>query len=470
MNSNWIFKWFMPENAPRSRTDMEMFRFLVFMHLAGPLIAQPITVFLYMVSPAVTPHLIALEIAISSFWALPFILRATGNMTLVKLISFQWLACTSLFGTYFYGGFSSPFLPWLTISLMLGLFYFSRRVALVLGTFALSVAVFLGCVALAGFPDDIPPSALALTGWLSITAAAVYMIWMAQYYARIMALRTELEKEAERYRGTVAELEQARKVADRMNESRSLFLTKMSHELRTPLNAIIGYSEILMEDCADRADTQAQTAKDLSRINAAGKHLLALVSEVLDPDKIESGIQAIDIVEFEVGSLCDDVVATILPTVEKNGNTFVVECPTRGEMLATDRTKLAQILINLLGNAAKFTRNGSVRLSVRVEKSIADERFVATVSDTGIGISPGALPKLFEAYIQADASISKRFGGTGMGLAITRKFCALLGGEISVESEPGHGSVFTVDMPARLTLDKQQTDTASTGTPLLRAA
>ena len=288
------------------------------------------------------------------------------------------------------------------------------------------------------------------------------MTWMALYYARVMALRSELEIEAERHRSALAELEHARVVAERLNRDRSQFFAKMSHELRTPLNAIIGYSEILLEDCADIGEVHEQTARDLTRINAAGKHLLSLVSEVLDSDKIDNGVQAIDVAEFNLGQFCDDVVATALPTINANGNKLVIECAMRDEMLSTDRTKAAQILINLLGNAGKFTKNGTITLSLQIEKSIADDRLVATVSDTGIGIDASALPKLFEAYIQADASISKRFGGTGMGLAITRKLCALLGGEIRVTSKVGQGSSFIVDIPAQLARDVSQENSEPT--------
>jgi signal transduction histidine kinase len=454
MTNNKIINWFIPQDTIRGRTNLEMARIFVFTHLAGPLIAQPMGIFLYLVSPSVTPQLIFMMVGIASFWTLPFILRATGNLTLVTALSFQGLASISLFGTYFYGGFSSPFLPWLIISLMLGLFYLSKKVAIVISMFVVDLAVFLGCVLYLGLPNDIPTDDLRLLAWLSIVAATIYMTWMALYYSRVMALRSELELEAERYRGTVNELQRAQKIAEKVNHDRSLFFAKMSHELRTPLNAIIGYSEILLEDCADRSDVAAHTAKDLSRINAAGKHLLSLVSQALDSDKIERGVQTVEVGEFNLGHLCDNVVATILPNIEKNGNRLIVDCPVRDETLSTDRTKLAQILINLLGNAGKFTRNGTVTLTVRVEKSIADDRVIATVSDNGIGIEAAALSGLFEAYIQADATISKRFGGTGMGLAITRKFCALLGGEIRVSSKLGEGSAFTIDIPAHLSRDE----------------
>lgn len=463
MTNNKIINWFLPASVMSSRTNVEMARIFVFTHLAGPIIAQPMAILLYLVSPEVTPQLLVMMFGISSFWALPFLLKLTGNMKLVTQLSFMILSSASLFGMYFYGGFSSPFLPWLIVSLLLGLFYLSKQVVPVLSLFAVNLSIFIGCVVYFGLPDDIPVQNLRLLAWLSIVAAAIYMTWMALYYARVMALRSELETEAERHRSALIELERAREVAERLNRDRSQFFSKMSHEFRTPLNAIIGYSEILLEDCADMDDVPEQTAQDLTRINAAGKHLLSLVADVLDSDKIESGVHAIDVVDFSLGQFCDDVVATALPTINANGNKLVIDCPMRDEMLSTDRTKVAQIMINLLGNAGKFTKNGTISISLKIDRSIAEDRLVATVSDTGIGIEADVLPKLFEAYIQADASISKRFGGTGMGLAITRKFCALLGGEIHVASKPGQGSVFTVDIPAQLGRDVSDKNTGSPG-------
>lgn len=455
MTNRKIINWFIPGDKIQGRTNMEMARIFVFTHLAGPVIAAPMGIYLYFVSPSLTPQLVAMAIGIISFWALPFILRATGNMMVVAALSFQGLASVALIGTFFYGGFSSPFLPWLIISLMLGLFYLSKRLKLVLVVFAIDLAVFLACVAYFGLPNDIPPDYLSQLGWLSIIAAAIYMTWMAIYYSRIMALRFELEIEAERYRVAVTELQHAQQIGEKVNRDRAAFFSKMSHELRTPLNVIIGFSDILLEDCQDRADVQTQTALDLSRINAAGKHLLSLVSQALDTSKIERDELTIESSAFKLGRLCDDVVATILPTIEKNCSRLVIECPARDEILVTDRTKIAQVLINLLGNAGKFTRSGTVTLNLRIDKSIADDRLIATVRDTGIGISATVLPKLFDAYIQADASISGSFGGTGIGLAITRRFCALLGGTVSATSTLGEGSCFTVDIPTELTEDGQ---------------
>ncbi|MFD0916927.1 sensor histidine kinase [Pseudahrensia aquimaris] len=459
MTNNKLINWFIPADKIRGRTNVEMARIFVFTHLFGPLIAQPMAIYLFIYDSPDSWPLWVMVGAICSFWALAFMLRFTGNMMLCTLMSFQGLTTASLFGTFHYGGFSSPFLPWLIVSLLLGFFYLSKRVKLVLALFIFDVVVFLGVLAYFGFPTRVPIEDLRMLGWLSIAAATTYMWWMALYYARMIAMRSELELEAERYLQASSELQRTRKIAEKINRNRSTFFSKMSHELRTPLNAIIGYSELLLEDCEERSGDNKQRLKDITRINTAGKHLMSLVSEVLDNDTMEDDQTRVDITSFTLGELCDDVVANALPLVEKNNNEFVVDCPRPNDVVTTDRQKLQQMLINLLSNAGKFTENGTVTLHAAIDGGVAEDRLHANVSDTGIGISQESLGKLFDQYIQADSTISNRFGGTGIGLSISRKFSILLGGAINVSSTPGKGSVFSIDIPARLDpADVEQND------------
>ncbi len=469
MLENKLVNWFVPAGI-RGRTNVEMARIFVFTHLFGPVIAQPMAIYLYFVSPEINFQLQVMVAGIYSFLTLPFVLKYTGSMKIASLLSFVGLAAVSLFGTYHYGGFSSPFLPWLIVSLLLGFFYLSKNTKLVMGLFTAIVGVFLTFLLRNGLPSTVPVEDLRILSWLSIVAATVYMSWMALYYARIIALRSELQHEAERFRATMEELEKARAVSEEVSRHRSLFFAKMSHELRTPLNVIIGYSDIMLDD-AKHDGGNTQTVSDLERINKAGKHLLSLVSEVLDTDKIVNDVNAVDVSTFTLGDLIDEVVASALPLVVKNGNKFDIDCNQRQASLHSDRTKLRQMLINLLSNAGKFTKNGTVSMKLSVDNGIAGDRFHVEVSDTGIGIAADALPKLFQSYIQADSTISSRFGGTGIGLAITRKFAVLLGGEITVTSKPEKGSQFVIDLPARVeAVRKSGGENAGTADALPRAA
>lgn len=445
-----LVNWFVPASTTRGRTQLELVRIFVFTHLFGPILAQPMVVFLYFISPSVDFPLTVVAFATWSFWFLPIVLRYTGSIRLVSLISFQILAAVSLFGAYFYGGFSSPFLPWLSVSLLLGLFYLSKDANIVMMLFALDVTVFLLAVLSFENPSQVSVDKLTTLSWMSIGSATIYMTWMALYYARIIGLKSELEGEIIRQHATSLDLQHARDVAEKNEQIRSQFFSKMSHELRTPLNAIIGYSDILLEEHEDRTVDLDDRATDISRINAAGRHLLSLVSHVLDADKLKDSSANLSITEFTLGELCDDVVASALLGVEAGRNRLVVVCPDREGCLYTDATKLRQILLNLLSNAGKFTANGVVKLELHFVRHSLETQLHAVVSDNGIGISPEVLPRLFTEYEQADASTFSNFGGTGLGLALSRKLSILLGGDILVSSHLHYGSTFTVIIPTHL--------------------
>jgi CheY-like chemotaxis protein len=220
----------------------------------------------------------------------------------------------------------------------------------------------------------------------------------------------------------------------------------MSHELRTPLNAIIGYSEMLQEEARDQnADG---FVPDLQRIHAAGKHLLELINAVLDLSKIEAGKMELYLEAFEVGPLVRDVAAVLEPLAQKNANRLEIRCaPDVGAMRA-DLTKLRQALFNLLSNACKFTERGVVSVTVVREPAADGDTLVFAVSDTGIGMTPTQMARLFEEFGQADASTTRRYGGTGLGLALSRRLCRMMGGDITVASEAGRGSTFTIRLPA----------------------
>jgi signal transduction histidine kinase/CheY-like chemotaxis protein/HAMP domain-containing protein len=255
------------------------------------------------------------------------------------------------------------------------------------------------------------------------------------------------------------ELEEARELSEVANRTKSQFLANMSHELRTPLNAIIGYSEILQEDAADSG--QEQVVSDLKKIEGAGRHLLGLINDILDLSKVEAGKMDVFIEEIDIPSLLDEVKAIITPLVAKNGNTLEVRLADRIGSMRTDRTKVKQCLLNVLSNASKFTQDG--KLTVGVERLETDRRMVQImISDTGIGMSGEQVGRLFQAFGQADASTTKKFGGTGLGLAITRHFCRLLGGDVTVASQAGEGSTFTIVLPDQAAEPDRSTALAET--------
>jgi two-component system sensor histidine kinase RpfC len=238
--------------------------------------------------------------------------------------------------------------------------------------------------------------------------------------------------------------------ANMADRAKSRFLANMSHELRTPLNAIIGYSELLQEEALERQDPAAD---DLGKIQAAGHHLLGLINEVLDLTKIESGKQEFTIEPFSVRALVDAVAATMAPLMRANRNTLQVDISQAVDDMDSDPTKLRQILLNLLSNAAKFTDGGVVHLGVSPMSRHSCPWIVFQVRDTGIGIEQADMERLFRPFSQLDASAARRYGGTGLGLVISKRLSELLGGQITVESVPGHGTTFTVQVPRSLPTD-----------------
>tara|TARA_B100000686_G_scaffold33777_1_gene35389 strand:+ start:2148 stop:3473 length:1326 start_codon:yes stop_codon:yes gene_type:complete len=237
------------------------------------------------------------------------------------------------------------------------------------------------------------------------------------------------------------ELKVLRLQAQNASKAKSDFLANMSHELRTPLNAIIGYSEMLMEEAED--DGLDTYADDLNKINSSGEHLLTLINDILDLSKIEAGKMELHIEEFEFDKHLSQIEATAKPLVEKNGNEFVIEKPEGLETLTNDQTKLRQILFNMLSNAAKFTKKGTITLGI----TKYDDKVRFAVTDTGIGMNAEQLGKVFEEFTQAESSTSKDYGGTGLGLPISKKMTEMMGGIMEVESEEGRGTTFSITIP-----------------------
>jgi PAS domain S-box-containing protein len=255
-------------------------------------------------------------------------------------------------------------------------------------------------------------------------------------------------------RKQAAQMQKDKLAADAANQAKSSFLANMSHELRTPLNAILGYSEMLQEEAEDKG--QDDFLPDLGKIHAAGTHLLELINAVLDISKIEAGKMELYLETFSVAKVAQDVAAIIHPLTQKNGNQLVTNVAEDAGAMHADLTKVRQSLFNLLSNSSKFTHEGIIRLDICRELSSDGEYMLFRVSDSGIGMTREQMDKLFEAFTQADSSTTRKFGGTGLGLAISRRFCRMMGGDITVDSEIGKGSTFTVRLPVRVADPKDQ--------------
>jgi signal transduction histidine kinase len=465
--SKRIVDYFVPPHARDEWSSYMMVRTFVFLHLFGPLLGHSVIFFLYSASEEIGWVFWTLEINLCFFWLMPFLVRKTGALTLPATLSVQALVTLSLFGSFFYGGISSPFLPWLLIALLLGFFYLADRPRVVMTGVAVQLCLFLiARQAYGDFPMLIPLQSLWIVNLISILSALIYMTLVALYYENVMRESSALQEAADVQRQKAEELREAMLKAAQASHQKSIFLAKMSHELRTPLNAVIGYSEMLRDELEEGCDSE-QKAADLDRINAAGRHLIALVNDVLDLERIEAEDQAVHNEEIDLAELVEEVVATVAPLIKVQDNRLELQiCPNPGRIVS-DPLKLRQSMLNLLSNAAKFTSKGVITLTLMRIQGRGGDRILIEVRDTGIGISKEGLQKLFQNFSQAEANTSSRYGGTGLGLALTRRFCQSMGGGVEVESEPGVGSSFKIEIPAA---PRKATETTRLELPRLAAS
>lgn len=305
-------------------------------------------------------------------------------------------------------------------------------------------------------------------GELNLTVSENEVQWTARWMSFLTSVGSQIGMALQRLRAEHdnermnAELITARDEALEASRTKTAFLANMSHELRTPMNAIIGYSEMLIEEAPDLKPEDF--VPDLEKVRAAGKHLLALINDILDLSKIEAGKMTLFLESFSIRSTIDDVVAMIQPLISRNNNTLAITCRDDIGIMVADVVKVRQTLFNLLSNACKFTDGGEIRLDVSTIDRGGAEQIVMAVTDSGIGMTQDQMGRLFQAFVQADSSTTRKYGGTGLGLTISRKFCQMMGGDIRVASQLGHGSTFTIEIPRIVQCDADGTPFISTVT------
>jgi signal transduction histidine kinase/CheY-like chemotaxis protein len=445
-----VIDMFMPDRFRGDVFSERRVRMFLISHIFGPIIAHPTTLMLLAFDPNPYPHVYVLAFTITMFWAfIPALKYLNIRYETLALLSVQNLIFSILWGSYHYGGGSSPFLMWLLIVPLLAFFYLGStpftRLA-VIAEIGLSMLAFYLSYWTDGFPVHIPIESLATIGILSAVLASAYVFMMAIYYANIIDSQSGLMQEIDRHRATMEALTTSKEEAEAANGAKSEFLAKMSHELRTPLNAVIGYSEIMLEDA--EIDGRGEQIADLQKISAAGKHLLSMVNDILDISKIEAGKMELYLERMSLDRFIDEIEFTGRPMVVKNSNQFVIERPANLGTIDADATKLRQAVLNLLSNAAKFTQNGKVTISFDRQWREGCEWVIIKVTDTGVGISEENQKKLFANFQQANPAIAAKFGGTGLGLSLSQTLCKLMKGAITVTSVQGVGSCFTISLPA----------------------
>ncbi|MCJ2009595.1 sensor histidine kinase [Methylobacterium sp. J-092] len=442
--------WFIPGCMANEKARRKQARLFLLSHLLGPFLGNGTAILLSFAEPDPGFEVIVVLIAISGFWLFPFLLRRFGRLEALALISIENLTFCVLWVTYFYGGAASPFLPWTITIPLLAFFYVGNSPALKRAIFALlagnATAFYLVCHYVGMPKQEISVEAMQRLGILSTAAIGLYVTMMALYYARALASQTELEETMREYAMNASALKHAAWEAESESAAKIDFLAKMSHELRTPLNAIIGYSQMLLEEEEDAPD--AESVQDLRRIHISGQNLYKLVNKILDIAKIDAGKAELFNEYFDPNGTIECILDDVGALARENGNGIEFR-PAPGAPILGDQHKFQAALTEVVENAVKFTRDGRILVSCSYREGDGPPAFHVNVTDSGIGIDPMYLPTLFEQYAVGDEHTSTKYGGTGLGLALARKMCRLMDGDISVRTRVGEGSEFRLTFPIR---------------------
>lgn len=448
---NEFVDWFIPFELAKDREKRKQARMFLFSHIFGPFIGNVVPAAIYVFDPSPTFDVFVLAASITAFWVFPLALRWFGQYETLVLLSVQNLIFCILWSCYYYGGVTSPTLSWVVTIPLLAFFYIGPHSRLRNAVLALFTVNSVGFALIYTYGPEVgkqlPAASSEGLGLVSTVCAALYVMMMAVYYAKTLASGVELEAEMRRHLTTFAELRRATLEAERAGAAKAEFLAKMSHELRTPLSAILGYSKLLLETAMD--DGKTHSVEDLERIFSAGRQLLKLINEILDLSKIEAGKMELFNEEISLPALIHQIERDWAEESARNGNNIVVDVSRGPELVTCDLQKLEQIIGQLVDNAIKFTQKGRILITAENDPADPGAYVLISVRDSGIGIAADLIPSLFEKFSVAKDITSSKYGGTGLGLALSRELCRLMRGDIAVSSMPGEGSCFTVKIPVK---------------------
>jgi signal transduction histidine kinase len=444
-----LLDWFIPEPLRQDPTGHRRARMYLIAHLFGTPLSLALVGYLYVIDPHPgAPFWIILGLT-AAFYVYPFLLRATGQLVLLAPISVQHLGFLILFGSFHYGGASSPFLIWIAVTPLAGAFYLGghpRVRLLALGGIAAQLLIFYALHESGyPFPEHVPLAALSGIGIVSALCTCLFVAMMSLYYAGIVAAQQrQFEREVASHRLTEVKLRNAKEDAERADRAKSAFLANTSHELRTPLNAIIGFSEVIRGETFGPIDNP-RYRDYLKDIYDSGCHLLRIINDILDLSKIEAGKATIDNEEqVEVAAAVEAAARMVQPQAEIEKIAVSLDLAGPLPPVNGSARMLQQVFINLLSNAVKFTPSGG---SITVRGEARADTVAISIGDTGIGMSEEDIELALTAFGQVDSRMTRRYDGTGLGLPLAKAIVELHRGRLEIVSHPGRGTTVTVALP-----------------------